>query len=55
MKLSDVLKPKGDTLQVLLLKRGEPHSGIYKDDQREVTSPNLPRKEDDAKDAPEDR
>lgn len=44
MKLIDSLKPKGDTLQVRLIEKGKPHSGIYKDDDREVTSPNLPRK-----------
>ena len=55
MKLIDRLKPKGDTLQIRLLRRGEPHSGIYKDDKREVVSPNLPRKKEDAKAASEDR
>jgi len=55
MKLADLLKPRGDTLQIRLLRRGEPHSGIYKDDKREHASPNLPRKKDDAKTAPEDQ
>lgn len=40
-KLVDWLKPKGEALQIRLLKNGKPVGGIYVDDKKEVRSPSL--------------
>lgn len=42
MKLTDWFKVRGgDTLQVILKKKGEPAAGIYKTDTEEIRSPSL--------------
>lgn len=40
-RFSDFLGPKGDTVHILLKRRGKPVAAIYKDDEREVRSPSL--------------
>ena len=51
--LRDILAPKGDTVHILLKRRGEAVAAIYKDDEREVRSPSL--KKDKASDEASDR
>jgi hypothetical protein len=41
----DYLGPKGDTVQVILKRKGKPVAAIYKDDEQEIRSPAL--KQDD--------
>jgi hypothetical protein len=48
-RLRDFLGPRGDTVQVILKKRGKPVAGIYKDDEREIRSPTLKEEEVDEK------
>jgi len=48
-RFRDFLGPTGDTVQVILKKRGKPVAGIYKDDKREIRSPSLEKEEDDEK------
>jgi len=45
-RFRDFLGPRGDTIQVILKKRGKPVAGIYKDDEQELRSPSLQKKED---------
>jgi hypothetical protein len=40
-RISDFLGPKGDTIHILLKRRGDAVAAIYKDDEREVRSPSL--------------
>ncbi|HSG29338.1 MAG TPA: hypothetical protein VLA34_12730 [Candidatus Krumholzibacterium sp.] len=51
-RLLDILAPKGDTIQILLKKRGKTVAAIYKDDEREIRSPSLKKDKaaDDASD-----
>ena len=43
----DLLAPKGDTVQVILKRKGKPVAGIYKDDKQEIRSLSLQDKADD--------
>ena len=48
-RLSDFLGPRGDTVQVILKRRGKSVGGIYKDDKREIRSPSLTKDKADEK------
>ena len=45
MKFIDKMLRKTDTVQVLLIRKGEPVMGLYSDGTREVRSPNMGPKE----------
>lgn len=48
-RLVDYLTPKGDSVQLILKKKGKPVSGIFVDDKQEIRSPELAEKEQDEK------
>ena len=44
----DSLAPKGESLQIILKKKGVPVSGVYVDDKQEVRSESLDSKDRNA-------
>jgi hypothetical protein len=45
-RLYDILSPKGETIQIILKRKGKPVSGLYVDDKQEIRSPSLDKRED---------
>jgi len=39
--LQDILTPRGENLQIILRRRGEPEAAIYVDNEREIRSLSL--------------
>lgn len=39
--LQDILTPRGESLQIILRRRGEPEAAIYVDNEGEFRSPSL--------------
>jgi hypothetical protein len=48
--LTDDLGPKGDTVQLILKRRGVAEAAIYKDDKQEIRSPSLQQDNDESTD-----